>query len=255
MANERLRSAIVARGMTVDQVAERIGVDPKTVDRWINHNGRKPYRRSQYALANLLGREVSYLWPEERTAGEVREAAQAELVRLYPHRAVVPREFWPELYAKATRTFDVLVYSGFWLSEDPAFSKVVREKSADGVPVRFMLGDPGCPAVAQRGNDEGIGAGMAGKVRNALVNYGPLFGLPGVEFRLHCTTLYNSLYRSDDEMLANGHIYGVGAYLAPVLHLTRVPGGELFDSYAESIERVWQGARTIRSPHELGATA
>ncbi|GAA0426394.1 helix-turn-helix domain-containing protein [Streptomyces luteireticuli] len=255
MANERLRSAIVASDMTMDQVAAHIGVDPKTVDRWINDEKRKPYRRSQYALANLLRKDISYLWPEERTAGEVREAGQAELVQLYPHRAVVPREFWPELYAKATCAFDVLVYSGFWLSEDPAFFKVVREKSADGVPVRFMLGDPGCPAVAQRGEDEGIGLGMAGKVRNALINYAGLFGLPGVEFRLHSTTLYNSLYRADDEMLANGHIYGVGAYLAPVLHLTRVPGGELFDSYAESIERVWQGARTINSPHELGVLA
>ncbi|MGK5549346.1 helix-turn-helix domain-containing protein [Streptomyces sp. URMC 127] len=255
MANERLRSAIVARGMTDDEVAARIGVDPKTVDRWINNSKRKPYRRHQYALANLLGRDISYLWPEERTAGEVREAGQAELIRLYPHRAVVPRELWPELYAKATEAFDVLAYSGFWLSEDPMFFKVVREKSADGVPVRFMLGEPGCQAVEQRGHDEGIGSGMASKVRNALVNYSPLFGLPGVEFRLHSTTLYNSLYRSDDELLANGHIYGVGAYLAPVLHLTRVPGGELFDSYAESIERVWQGARTIRSPHDLGAAA
>ncbi|MFC5719870.1 helix-turn-helix domain-containing protein [Streptomyces gamaensis] len=254
MANERLRSAIVARGMTVDQVAIQIGVDPKTVDRWINIDGRKPYRRSQYALANLLQRDISYLWPDERTTDEVREAGQAELVRLYPHRAVVPRDFWPGLYAKATHTFDVLVYSGFWLSEDPAFIKVVREKSAAGVSVRFMLGDPECPAVAQRGEDEGIGASMASKVRNALVNYTPLFGLPGVEFRLHTTTLYNSLYRSDDELAANGHIYGIGAYLAPVLHLTRIPGGELFDSYAESIERVWQGARTIRSPHGLGAT-
>ncbi|MCC3775356.1 helix-turn-helix domain-containing protein [Streptomyces sp. UNOB3_S3] len=254
MANERLRSAIVARGMTVDQVAERIGVDPKTVDRWINNDARKPYRRSQYALANLLGREISYLWPEERTASDVREAGQAELIRLYPHRAVVPKELWPALYAKANRSFDVLVYSGFWLSEDPTFFRVVREKSADGVPVRFMLGDPESHAVAQRGDDEGIGAGMAGKVRNALVNYTPLFGLPKVEFRLHDTTLYNSLYRADDELLANGHIYGVGAYLAPVLHLTRVPGGELFDSYAESIERVWQGARVITSPHDLGGT-
>ena len=77
---------------------------------------------------------------------------------------------------------------------------------------------------------------MASKIRNAVINYSPLFGLPGVEFRLHNTTLYNSIYRADDEMLANGHLYGVGAYMAPVLHIQRVPGGELFDAYAESVE-------------------
>ena len=97
----------------------------------------------------------------------------------------------------------MLAYSAFWLTEDAAFLRLVREKSAAGVPVRFMLGDPDSAAVAQRGADEGIGAAMGSKVRNALLNYAGLFGLPGIEFRLHGTTLYNSIYRTDDEMLVN----------------------------------------------------
>lgn len=221
----------------------------KTVDRWINNEGgRRPYKRHQFAIASLLKCEVSYLWPEERTASEVSATGQAELVKLYPHRSVVLQSLWPKLFAQATHHFDVLVYSGFWLTEDPAFLRVVKEKSADGVPIRFMLGEPSCPAVAQRGADEGIGDVMRGKIRNALVNYGSLFALPGVEFRLHSTMLYNSIYRADEELLANGHVYGVGAFMAPVLHLQRVPGGELFDTYAESIERVWESARPISSP-------
>lgn len=250
MANERLRGTIVELGMTTDQVAQRLGVSIKTVDRWINEPGRKPYRRLQYAAASLLKCEVSYLWPEERTAGEVSASGAAELVRLYPHRSVVPQNLWPTLYAQAVRAFDVLVYSGFWLTEDPAFLRVVKEKSADRVPIRFILGEPESAAVAQRGTDEGIDGAMGSKIRNALVNYGPLFGLPSVEFRLHDTTLYNSIYRADDEMLANGHVYGVGAYMAPVLHLQRIPGGELFDTYAESIERVWETSRPITSPRD-----
>ncbi|MCZ0995301.1 helix-turn-helix transcriptional regulator [Streptomyces noursei] len=255
MANERLRGAIVESGLTLDQVAARLGV-PKTVDRWITDSKRKPYRRFQYALASMLRLEVSYLWPDERTAEEVTASSDSELVKLYPHRNVVPQDAWTKLYANATTHFDVLVYSGFWLTEDPRFHRLVREKSAAGVPVRFMLGDPRSPAVAVRGDDEGIGPSMAAKIRNALTNYAPLFRLPGVEFRLHGTTLYNSIYRADNELLANGHVYGVGAYLAPVLHLQRVPGGELFDTYAESVERVWEGARPIDSPtdYEGGAT-
>ncbi|MGW2772963.1 helix-turn-helix domain-containing protein [Streptomyces olivaceoviridis] len=248
MANERLRGAIVDLGLTLDEVAERLGVAAKTVERWINDPERKPYRRFQYATASLLKCEVSYLWPDERTSAEVTASGNAELVRLYPHRSVVAPSLWTSLYSKATRQFDVLVYSGFWLTEDASFHRIVKEKSADGVPIRFMLGEPTSAAVAVRGEDEGIGTAMAGKIRNALINYGPLFGLPGVEFRLHATTLYNSLYRADDELLANGHLYGVGAYMAPVLHLRRVPGGELFDAYAESVERVWETARPISSP-------
>ncbi|WP_165985020.1 helix-turn-helix domain-containing protein [Streptomyces sp. YIM 98790] len=251
MANERLRGAIVESGLTLDQVAARLGVSPKTVERWVSEPRRKPYRRFQYAVASMLRQEVSYLWPDERTAGEVTESSASELVKLYPHRSVVPQDTWTKLYASATMHFDVLVYSGFWLTEDPRFHRLVREKSAAGVPVRFMMGDPECPAVAVRGDDEGIGPALASKIRNALLNYAPLFGLPGVEFRLHSTTLYNSIYRADNEMLANGHIYGLGAYMAPVLHLQRVPGGELFDSYAESLERIWDGARRITSPTDL----
>lgn len=248
MPNERLRGAIVESGMTIDTVADRLGVSSKTVERWINSNGRAPYRKHKYAAASLLRREISYLWPEERTAAEVADAGQAEMVKLYPHRSSVPNALWPQVYERATRHFDVVVYSGLWLTEDPAFHRVVREKAAAGIPVRFMLGEPDSAAVAQRGDDEGIGQAMGNKIRNALVNYGPLFRLPGVEFRLHSTTLYNSLYRADDEMLVNGHVYGVGAYLAPVMHLQRIPGGELFETYAQSIERIWESARPLTSP-------
>ncbi|MEU7163840.1 helix-turn-helix transcriptional regulator [Streptomyces morookaense] len=249
MANERLRGAIVEAGLTLEGVAGHVGVNAKTVERWIN-GGRPPYRRHKYATARLLGREVSYLWPEEHTASEVTEAGQAELIKLYPHRNVVPGHLWTDLYAKATEKFDVLTYSAFWLTEDLEFHRVVKEKSAAGLRMRFMFGDPECDAVAVRGQEEGVGNAQASKTRNALVNCTPLFRLPGVEFRLHNTTLYNSMYRADDEMLANTHVYGISAWLAPVLHIQRVPGGEVFDTYAESIERVWESARPISSPKD-----
>lgn len=249
MANERLRGAILASSLTVEQIAERLGVSPRTVERWVEaKDHRRPYRRFQYALANLLKCDLSELWSDELTSLETSEAGRAELVTMYPHRAVVPKDLWTSLYAGATRHFDLVVYAGFWLSEDPLFLRLIREKAEAGVPVRLMLGDPDCAGVAQRGEDEGIGPAMASKIRNALANYAPLFKVPGVEFRLHTTTLYNSLYRADGDMLVNGHVYGVGAYLAPVLHISQVPGGELFSTYAASIERIWEGARPIASP-------
>ncbi|MEV4093607.1 helix-turn-helix domain-containing protein [Streptosporangium saharense] len=39
--NERLRSALVTAGITVRQLAEEVGVDPKTVERWVS-TGRTP---------------------------------------------------------------------------------------------------------------------------------------------------------------------------------------------------------------------
>ena len=57
---------------------------------------------------------------------------------------------------------------------------------------------------------------------------------------LHDTTLYNSIYRFDDEMLVNTHLYATNAYAAPVLHLRRLDGGQLFANYARSFEAVWE---------------
>ncbi|GAA3730261.1 hypothetical protein HDA32_005997 [Spinactinospora alkalitolerans] len=60
-----------------------------------------------------------------------------------------------------------------------------------------------------------------------------------MEFRLHGTVLYNSIYRADDQMLVNTHVYGAPAANAPVLHLRKIVGGGMVNTYAESFERVW----------------
>ncbi|WP_428983123.1 hypothetical protein [Phytohabitans maris] len=62
---------------------------------------------------------------------------------------------------------------------------------------------------------------------------------------LHGTTLYNSIYRFDDEMFVNTHVYGYPAAHAPTLHLRRLTGGDLFDQYADSFDRVWSTAKPL----------
>jgi hypothetical protein len=70
-----------------------------------------------------------------------------------------------------------------------------------------------------------------------------------VEVRFHATTLYNSIYRFDNDLLVNAHVYGAPAAHSPVLHLRRLPGGRLVDHYQASFERVWEQA------HPDGPTA
>lgn len=244
MPNEQLRSAILARGMAVRDLAEEIGVDPKTIERWITQD-KTPYRRHQYAAASALNVDVATLWPDdERAVSSAADLSRAEIVNVFPHRHVVPNGLWRQLYQRAESRIDVLVYAGGFLSEDPRFFSLLEEK-AGAARIRMLLGDPDCPAVAQRGIDEGHLA-MGHKIRNALVNYRPLMrNAPEVGFRLHQATLYNSIYRADDEMLVNTHVYGIGAYLAPVLHLRRLPGAGLFDTYAKSIDHTWENARPV----------
>ncbi|WP_207400986.1 hypothetical protein [Actinomadura roseirufa] len=66
---------------------------------------------------------------------------------------------------------------------------------------------------------------------------------PGVEVHQHATTLYNSIYRGDDRMLVNAHVFGMNAYGAPLWHLRRESEGGVFDRYAESFGAVWALSR------------
>lgn len=243
MPNERLRTSLLEHGMTPGDLAAALNVDPKSVERWIS--GRTPYRRHRYAVAAQLGVDEAYLWPDALSHGQVADASESEIVNVYPHRWTVPSELWRNFFDMAETEIGVLVYSGLFLSEDAGVRKVFREKADAGVRVRILLGNPGSDAVAQRGADEGLDEAMAAKIRNALVLYRQLREHDGIEFRLHDTVLYNSIYRADDQVIANTHIYGFGASQAPVLHLRRVAGGTMVSTYMESFERVWDGATPL----------
>lgn len=76
----------------------------------------------------------------------------------------------------------------------------------------------------------------------AMIMLEPAINFPDVTFRLHNTTLYNSVFRSDDTMMVNTHIHGIAAVNAPVLHLQRISGGGMFMTYQNCFERIWQAA-------------
>ncbi|MGW6263053.1 hypothetical protein [Streptomyces sp. NPDC055085] len=118
-------------------------------------------------------------------------------------------------------------------------------KAASGVRARILLGDPDSPEIARRGEEEEIGEGVAYKVREVMKLYRPLYGMDGIDFRLHRSTLHNSLYRADDEWLVNTQVYGVSAPYTPVLHLRKVAGAQLASTYAQSFEKVWIDAIAI----------
>ncbi len=80
---------------------------------------------------------------------------------------------------------------------------------------------------------------MAAKVRNALALYRPLAAVENIETRLHRTTLYNSIYRADDQVFVNQHAYGIPAAHAPVFCLDNAQSGDMARTYLESFERVW----------------
>src|SRR5215211_1377824 len=175
MGNERLRTAMAKARVDIEAVTNKTGVDPKTVQRWLD--GRVPHARHRWAVSALVSQEETYLWPETTNTRRSTEASKAELVELYPFRSAVPASLWWDLFSRAEQ----------------------------------------------------------------------LIGVPGIEIHLHRTTLYNSIYRADDDLLINAHMWGVNAYSAPVTHLRRLVAGSLFDTYAASFEAVWAASEPAPS--------
>jgi transcriptional regulator with XRE-family HTH domain len=247
MPNERLRALLLERGETPGKLAEVVQVDAKTVERWIT-KGRVPYRSHRFAVAAFLGVDESYIWPDALGRDQVAAVSESEIVAVYPHRWAVPRDTWGHFFSQAKQEIGALVYSGMFMAEDIGVHRLLAERARAGARVRILLGDPASRNVAERGQAEGIDEGMAAKVKNSIVLFRPLLAEPNVQMRLHGTVLYNSIYRADDQLLVNTHIYGVMANNAPVFHLRKIPGGEMASTYLDSFERVWDGAVPYEGP-------
>nr|WP_237418083.1 helix-turn-helix domain-containing protein [Actinomadura rayongensis] len=239
-----MRAAIEERGLTAKEVAEHVGIDPKSVQRWITKDVT-PRRSAARAAAGLLGVKASYLWPELETPPSA-DAARSEVVELYPHRSSTPRRLWMDLLADVREELWLFANASLFLPEEnPESIPLIRRKASQGVRVRILMGDPDSPEMELRGVEERLYEAIPARIRMALAYYSPLVGVPGITFLLHRTSLYNSIFRYDDQMLINQHAYGTYGYLAPILHLRRMPGGTFFETYINSFERVWETARPI----------
>ncbi|MGW1197816.1 XRE family transcriptional regulator [Streptomyces sp. NPDC002536] len=244
MRNERLREAMASGGWTHAALANVAGVDPKSVERWVNL-GRIPRRATALMAAEALGEDVHVLWPALRQ-GRVARAVSTELVALYSKRADLPVSVFADLFAAAQERIDVLVYAAVFLHEAyPRLNDLLRERAAEGCRVRIAVGDATSENVQQRGKEERFGHGIESRCHLSLMHYRPLADVPGIELRTHGTTLYNSLYRADDQVLVNAHVWGVNAYKAPVWHLRYNEDGGMFDTYADSFDAVWETARPV----------
>ena len=237
--NERLRRTMLRRGLDTVSLAKTAQVSAKSVERWIAGSS-VPYPKTRYRVAAILQEDESYLWP-----GAVDRASLsgAELVATYPRRNDVPSHLWTELLRQTERNVDYLAFAGLFLAEEHSdWIPLLRSRATAGVRVRLLVADPNGNQLASRDTEHEIGGGVTGRVAAILSYYRPLAGM--VAIRLHDTPLYNSIYRFDDEMLVNTHVYGILAAHTPVMHLRRVDGA-FFNTYLESFERVWASARPL----------
>ena len=245
MANDRLRDALMTARVTHEELAADLGVHTKTVERWITQD-RTPYPQFRHRISVLVQKDETWLWPDgysRKRRGEIGRVRDRAHLPLPGRRA--PASCGPGCSRTRSTT------SASWStpgSSCPSSThrtiELLKQKADDGASIRILLGDPDSPQVALNGQEEDIGDAIAAKIRNVLLAYYmPFASHPGISIKLHATTLYNSIFWFDDDMLVNTHVYGVPAHFAPVLHLRHLSSGTLFQTYARSFDRVWDQTR------------
>jgi transcriptional regulator with XRE-family HTH domain len=128
MGNERLRDALLNNHQTPGSLAEEIGADRKTVERWISQD-RTPYARHRRQVAALLGESESWLWPNAISQERLDATSRSRLVQLYPRRAAIGVDGFNRLFGRADTFIDILVYAALFLPEQtPGVVELLREK-------------------------------------------------------------------------------------------------------------------------------
>jgi hypothetical protein len=243
--NQRLYDAIHQTGRGLEDIADEVDADPKTVGRWIN-DGRLPRLHHRQKLAQILGVPEAVLWPGAPGIGY----GTSELVAIYTTRRELPPATVSSLLDAAEQSIDVLAYAALWLWDTvPTFAERVALKIAEGVSVRVCLGDPNSEAVLLRGREEGIEDELASRCRLAAkyaraIQHSRID--PGTDtgaVRLSGATLYASIFRFDDDVLLNTHLWGAAAGDSPVFHFRRQRDAGIAASAISSFDRVWEGAQ------------
>ena len=242
--NTRLRTAMRSARVDVDAVARTVGVDPRTVQRWLD--GRVPHARHRWAVAKLLVEDEARLWPSVSRELAPGAAATAEVVAAYGHRADIPLATWATLIEGARRQIDLLGYAHLFLPEQHVdLDNRIARACANGCRVRIMFADPDGANVRDRDSLEQLSGTLPARIRMAMAHFHGLAGVRGVRIGLHDVHLYHAIYRFDDEMIVTPHLMGAHGPQHPALQLRNLGPDGIFASFADQLDRIWDGTREV----------
>jgi hypothetical protein len=150
------------------------------------------------------------------------------------------------MFSLAHKQIDMLANAMLFIPEqNSGLVGLLKEKATNGCKIRIALADPECGAVRLRDDEEGLGGTLAGRIRNCLYHFREIRNCDGIEIRYHSTILYNSLFRSDNEMFVTPHLYGLHGSQAPLLHMRCLDSYALFNSFISHFEVVWTKTKPI----------
>lgn len=243
--NVALRDALGRAGVTRDELARRVGVDPKTVDRWLGSDVRAPHAGTRAKVASALGVSAEMLWPQAVRAA-IKTGSDREIVASYPYRNACPPTVWSSLIDGAKRRIVMAGYTNYFLwQEQPRAAERLRAKAEAGVQVRFVVGDPESDVTRKREQVEDDPLTVSIRIQMTLAKLRKLGQLPGLEARFSDDHIALSVFLFDDEALVTPHIANLLGHESPMLHLRRLQSDGLFDRFAQHAEALWAGGRPV----------
>ena len=253
MANERLRAAIHQAGLDPDELAARLQVDVKTVQRWIAGQ-TVPYTRHRARVAQALGRSEHELWPEVAAEPD-QEDPRREVLGFWPQGNDLRAPDWRALMKDAVEQIDLLSLSLLDVVSAAGITDTLQAKAGAGCQIRVLIAAPDSVwvsgAARELGQDETDYVGHTELEREIELARGylePLVGREGIEVRQFYAERPNTILRFDQQMLVSFHLHGVPREHAPLLHLQRRGDGGLFDEFVGHLDAIVHHASQPLAP-------
>jgi transcriptional regulator with XRE-family HTH domain len=228
LENEHLRTAITRAGLTLEEFADIVQVDVKTVQRWLA--GRTaPYPRNRARVAGALDTTEHALWPN----------------------AVAPPTGSPERGQPIPMATDVVAGYGYATDRDAPNPVDVLRSAAERIELVLPNVTPDIVDLLLAKADEGCRARVI--VENPAGQLEPLLGSDGIDIHASRGGKHYGLYRADEQMLLSLRRIGVLREAPPVILIQRRTSAGLFDRLADEFDERWGQTTPLPTRERLHA--
>ncbi|WP_067708811.1 DUF5919 domain-containing protein [Nocardia yamanashiensis] len=243
--NQGLRQAMTKAKVTEQQLAEKCGVDVKTVTRWVTNESRVPHARHRWAVCEHLQAEEADLWPSavQRT---LKVGPDREVVQVFPYRSAAPASLWRSLITNAKQDLTFAGYTNYFLwLEQANLAALLRRKAAAGCRIRILVGDPTSAATLAREREENVPLTLSTRIAVTLAELRKLQDVESIEARFSDDHVNLSVFRFDSDMIMTPILARRVGHDSPMFHLRREHPDGMFDRFSEHVEELWSRGRNV----------
>jgi hypothetical protein len=211
-SDNHLRQALDSADLQPGDLSGLIGVDTRTVRRWLS--GQAPYPRHRAKIARALGLTEEALWPE---LPPTTQPLVRDVITGYPSAESIGVPA-PETLIQGDRDrIELLDQTLLRYLRPEGLTELLIQQAVRGTQVRIMVAEPG-------------------------YHLAPLLEQPRIELRVVDFGEHQTIHRYDDQMLVTLPLAGKLDEPPALIHVQRRAEGGLFDRLAAHYDDSWEHA-------------